>query len=54
MGYLSHLCGGRSSAWALAGRLLDLDWIRRASATRAVQITPLGEQQLLAEFAIKV
>lgn len=39
---------------ALAGRLLDLGWVRRAAASRAVVITPLGERQLLAEFAIKV
>jgi hypothetical protein len=38
----------------LAGRLLDLGWVRRAEATRAVLITPLGEQQLLAEFAVRV
>lgn len=39
---------------ALAGRLFDLDWVRPTAATRAVLITPLGEQQLLSEFAVKV
>jgi hypothetical protein len=39
---------------ALASRLLDLGWVRHAEATRAVLITPLGEQQLLAEFAVRV
>ncbi len=39
---------------AVASRLLELGWIRRAEATRAVLITPLGEQQLLAEFAVRV
>ena len=39
---------------ALASRPFDLGWIRRAEATRAVLITPLGEQQLLAEFAVRV
>jgi DNA-binding transcriptional ArsR family regulator len=39
---------------AVASRLLDLGWIRHAGATRAVLITPLGEQQLLAEFAVRV
>jgi DNA-binding transcriptional ArsR family regulator len=39
---------------ALAGRLLDLGWVRRGAASRALVITSLGERQLLAEFAIKV
>jgi hypothetical protein len=39
---------------ALAGRLLDLGWVRRGAASRALVITALGEQQLLAEFAVKV
>jgi hypothetical protein len=39
---------------AVAGRLLDLGWVRRSATTRAVVITPAGERQLLAEFAIKV
>lgn len=37
-----------------ASRLLDLGWVRRAEATRAVLITPLGERRLLAEFAVRV
>jgi DNA-binding transcriptional ArsR family regulator len=47
-----HMAG--SLGQALSGRLLDLGWVRRAAASRAIVITPLGEQQLLAEFAIKV
>ncbi len=39
---------------ALASRLLDLNWVRRTQATRAVLVTPLGEQQLLAEFAVRI
>jgi len=39
---------------ALAVRLLDLGWVRGGAASRALVITPLGEQQLLAEFAIRV
>jgi hypothetical protein len=39
---------------ALAVRLLDLDWVRRTPGTRALLITPAGEEQLLAEFAVKV
>lgn len=39
---------------ALAGRLLDLDWVRRSSQSRALVITAAGERQLLAEFAIKL
>ncbi|MBO0806563.1 MAG: helix-turn-helix transcriptional regulator [Nocardiopsaceae bacterium] len=47
-----HMAGGLGRA--LADRLLDQGWIRRAAATRAVIITPLGEQRLLAEFAVRV
>lgn len=47
-----HMAGAVGQA--LASRLLDLGWVRRASATRAVVITALGEQQLLAEFAVRV
>lgn len=47
-----HMAGQLGQA--LAGRLLDLGWVRRGAASRALVITPLGEQQLLAEFAIKV
>jgi hypothetical protein len=39
---------------ALAGRLLDLDWVRRSSQSRALLITAAGERQLLAEFAIRL
>lgn len=47
-----HMAG--TLGQALAGRLLDLGWVRRGAATRAVVITPLGEQRLLAEFAVRV
>lgn len=39
---------------ALASEFLDLAWVRRIPGTRALQITPAGEQRLLAEFAIRV
>lgn len=38
----------------LASKLLDLNWIRHRPGTRALQITPFGEQQLLTEFAVRV
>ena len=47
-----HLAGLLGQA--LAGRLLDLDWVRRSSQSRALVITASGERQLLAEFAIKL
>jgi hypothetical protein len=47
-----HLAGMLGQA--LAGRLFDLDWVRRSSQSRALVITPAGERQLLAEFAIKL
>jgi DNA-binding transcriptional ArsR family regulator len=47
-----HMAGALGQA--LASRLLNLEWIRRAPATRALVITSLGERQLLAEFAIKL
>ena len=47
-----HLAGQLGQA--LAGHLLELDWVRRSSQSRALVITPAGERQLLAEFAIKL
>lgn len=47
-----HLAGMLGQA--LAGRLLDLDWVRRSSQSRALVITAAGERQLLAEFAIRL
>lgn len=38
----------------LASKLLELNWVRRRPGTRALQITPLGEQQLLTEFAVRI
>jgi hypothetical protein len=47
-----HMAGALGQA--LATRLLDLDWVRRSPSTRALRVTPVGEQQLLAEFAIRI
>ena len=47
-----HLAGVLGQA--LASRLLELDWVRRTPSSRALLITPLGERQLLAEFAVRV
>jgi DNA-binding transcriptional ArsR family regulator len=47
-----HMAGALGKA--LASRLLELDWVRRAPSSRALLITPLGERQLLAEFAVRV
>jgi hypothetical protein len=47
-----HLAGMLGQA--LAGHLLELDWVRRSSRSRALVITPSGERQLLAEFAIRL
>jgi hypothetical protein len=45
-----HLSGplGR----ALADRLLELGWLRRADRGRAVHVTELGERRLAAEFGV--
>jgi DNA-binding transcriptional ArsR family regulator len=45
-----HLAGGLG--WGLLRRLLDLDWIRRIPATRAVQITDAGHAGLNTTFDI--
>ena len=47
-----HLAGALGRA--LADRLLDLGWVRRSTHSRAIVITAPGQQQLLAEFAIKI
>jgi DNA-binding transcriptional ArsR family regulator len=47
-----HVAGALGRA--LADRLLELGWVRRSTQSRAILITAPGEQQLLAEFAIKV
>jgi DNA-binding transcriptional ArsR family regulator len=47
-----HVAGALGRA--LADRLLDLGWVRRSTQSRAIVITAHGEQQLLAEFAIKI
>jgi len=47
-----HMAGALGQA--IAGRLMTLDWVRRAPASRALLITPLGERQLLTEFAVRI
>jgi DNA-binding transcriptional ArsR family regulator len=47
-----HMAGALGQA--LASRFLDLDWVRRTAASRAVRVTALGERHLLAEFAIRL
>jgi len=47
-----HLAG--SLAAALAARLLELDWIRRRSDTRALAITDTGRGQLRAALGINL
>jgi hypothetical protein len=39
---------------AIASRLMSLEWVRRAPASRALLVTPLGERELLAEFAVRI
>ena len=38
----------------LTGRLLDLDWIRRAGRGRAVQLTDLGRRRLTADLGVAI
>jgi len=45
-----HLAGAVGRA--LAGRLVDLGWLRRAERSRAVHVTPLGRRELAATFAV--
>jgi DNA-binding transcriptional ArsR family regulator len=45
-----HIAG--SMGMALARRMLDLKWIKRAPASRAVHITEQGRQALTEEFGI--
>ncbi len=45
-----HLSGGAGRA--LASRLLELRWIRRADSGRAVFVTDLGRRELSANFGI--
>ncbi|HVT68837.1 MAG TPA: metalloregulator ArsR/SmtB family transcription factor [Trebonia sp.] len=47
-----HMAGALGQA--LASRLIALDWVRRSPGTRAVLVTPRGEQRLLEEFAVKI
>jgi DNA-binding transcriptional ArsR family regulator len=45
-----HLAGALGAA--LADRLFEMGWVRRVPATRAVQVTPAGEDGLWAEFGL--
>jgi DNA-binding transcriptional ArsR family regulator len=45
-----HLAGSLGAA--LATRLLELDWIRRRSGTRAVTVTDAGRRQLRAKLGV--
>jgi DNA-binding transcriptional ArsR family regulator len=45
-----HLSGAVGRA--LAGRLLDLRWVRRADRTRALHVTSEGRRGLAAEFGV--
>ncbi|MGD1058832.1 MAG: metalloregulator ArsR/SmtB family transcription factor [Solirubrobacteraceae bacterium] len=47
-----HLAG--SLAAALAARLLELDWIRRRTSTRALTITDTGRRQLRTELDVNL
>jgi DNA-binding transcriptional ArsR family regulator len=47
-----HVAGALGAA--LAGRLFELDWLRRRDANRSVEVTPLGRAQLLAEFGVEL
>ncbi len=47
-----HMAG--TLGQVIAARLMTLEWVRRAPASRALLITPLGERQLLAEFAVRI
>ena len=46
----AHLAGSLGAA--LAARLLELDWIRRRSDTRAVSVTDAGRRRLRAELDV--
>ncbi len=48
-----HHLAGRLGA-VLAQRLFDLDWIRRAPASRAVHITEQGKQEIVREFGLRL
>ena len=47
-----HLSGAVGKA--LAARLLDLRWVRRAERSRALHVTPAGRRGLAAEFGIEL
>jgi len=45
-----HLAGG--AGFGLLGRLVDLGWVRRGAATRAVTVTPAGQAGLAEHFGV--
>lgn len=47
-----HLAGALGAG--LADRLLELEWVRRIPATRAVRITPLGQRRLRDELTLNL
>ena len=47
-----HVAGALGAA--LAERFLELGWVRRLPGSRAVGITPDGQRELLAQFAVRV
>ena len=47
-----HLAGALGAG--LADRLIGLDWVRRTPGTRAVRLTPLGQQRLRDELALNL
>ena len=47
-----HLAGALGAA--VAQRFFELGWVERLPGSRALRITPHGEQQLLANFALRI
>jgi DNA-binding transcriptional ArsR family regulator len=47
-----HMAG--SIGQALADHVIGQGWVRRAAGSRALLVTPAGQQQLLAEFAVRI
>jgi DNA-binding transcriptional ArsR family regulator len=47
-----HLAGALGAA--LAGRLMDLDWIRREPENRTLRITAAGERGLTSAFGVEI
>jgi DNA-binding transcriptional ArsR family regulator len=45
-----HLAGALGAA--LAGRLFELEWLKRRATNRSVEVTPLGKAKLAGEFGL--